>query len=90
MFKAILVLPFNAAVTIPAVLLWLTREFTFAAPMSGCFWVAFILLGAGMSLFVTTVVLFVKFGHGTLVPWYPGTHPRNSWCVGHMATCAIP
>lgn len=74
MLRAIFILPFNATVTIPVLLLWLTRPLERAGPASVQFWFALVFLSVGIALFITTVSLFVKFGQGTLAPWKP---PQN-------------
>jgi protein-S-isoprenylcysteine O-methyltransferase Ste14 len=67
---AILVLPFNVLVTIPALLLWRGG----VEPPS---WVAFttdlgvLVAAVGLSLMITTIGLFVRVGRGTLAPWSP-------------------
>jgi protein-S-isoprenylcysteine O-methyltransferase Ste14 len=69
MIKAILILPFNAVITVPALLLWLTRPISLAAPSQPQWWFALLLLTLGLSLFVATVLLFVRIGKGSLAPW---------------------
>lgn len=71
MVKAILILPFNATVTVPALLLWLTRPVTVASVDTLRFWGAFGLLVLGLFLFVSTVRLFARIGKGSLAPWEP-------------------
>ena len=71
MWKAIFILPFNAAVTIPVCLLALTG-WPGAAPMASWrFWIAAAIGVAGLALFAATVRLFHKVGQGTLAPWDP-------------------
>ena len=69
MIKAILILPFNAVITVPALLLWLTRPISLAAPSQPQWWLALLLLTLGLSLFIATVLLFIRIGKGSLAPW---------------------
>lgn len=71
MIKAILILPFNAVITGPALLLWLTRPIVLAAPSQLRWWFALVLLTLGLWLFAATVSLFVRMGKGSLAPWDP-------------------
>src|SRR5262249_32306872 len=75
--RAILLLPFMAAVVIPGVLLWLTRPDTLglwqSAPATrvGLPVLGGVLLCLGLVLMVATIRLFVTVGKGTLAPWNP-------------------
>lgn len=71
MWRAILILPFNAAITVPAALLWLTRPVRPAGPGDIGLWIGLACLAAGLMLFVSTVLLFTRVGKGTLAPWDP-------------------
>ncbi|MCP3983102.1 MAG: isoprenylcysteine carboxylmethyltransferase family protein [bacterium] len=69
--RAILVLPFNVLVTVPAVLMWWSHDTSWpevgmlrGGLAAGCF-------GIGLTLMVTTIRLFSREGHGTLAPWAP-------------------
>ena len=69
-FKAVMALPFNATVTIPFVILYLTGDLSF--PKNA------VLLGVGAAIFVVglffavwTMRLFANVGKGTLAPWAP-------------------
>ncbi|HKJ25479.1 MAG TPA: isoprenylcysteine carboxylmethyltransferase family protein [Myxococcota bacterium] len=69
---AVLVLPFNVLVTVPAVLLW--REgFAGPDPLAFSTDLGVLLAAVGLSLLFTTIALFVRVGRGTLAPWSP-TH----------------
>lgn len=74
MLKAILALPFNAAITIPAVILWLTWPAAPAPILSFRSTAAALLLALGLALFISTVRLFANVGKGSLAPWAP---PKN-------------
>jgi protein-S-isoprenylcysteine O-methyltransferase Ste14 len=75
--RAILLLPFMAAVVVPGVLLWLTGPDTLglwqSAPATrvGLPVLGGALLGLGLVLMVATIRLFVTVGKGTLAPWNP-------------------
>lgn len=69
-FKAVMALPFNAAVSIPFVMLYLTGDLAF--PKNAVF------LGVGAAIFFVglflaawTMRLFANVGKGTLAPWAP-------------------
>lgn len=71
--KAIIILPFNVLVIIPAFILYLCKyKYTFnsfAAVIIGI-----LLLICGISLAVWTMVLFNNIGKGTAAPWAPPKH----------------
>jgi len=74
--KAILILPGTVLVYIPALLVWLTQETSFAAsfpPGSAILWLAGLLFAAaGLTLMIWTMQLFaVAGGGGTPAPWDP-------------------
>ena len=76
LIKAMLVLPGTALVLIPALIVWLTHETSFAAsfpPDSALLWLAGLLFAAaGLTLMIWTVRLFaVAGGGGTPAPWDP-------------------
>lgn len=69
-FKAVMALPFNATVTIPLAILYLTGDLSF--PKNA------VLLGVGAAIFVVGLFfavwamrLFANVGKGTLAPWAP-------------------
>jgi protein-S-isoprenylcysteine O-methyltransferase Ste14 len=68
--RAIALLPFSAAVLVPALIVWRTDE-------AGVRWWLVVpgvaLIGLGLALVVETVALFVRVGRGTLAPWDPTT-----------------
>ncbi|MDR2745514.1 MAG: isoprenylcysteine carboxylmethyltransferase family protein [Desulfovibrio sp.] len=74
----VLILPMNALVFIPAVILWLTdyqwKANHFPLTVIGC-----ILLLAGMGLAAWTMRLFHSVGQGTAAPWDP---PRRLIVAG--------
>ncbi|MCP5058411.1 MAG: isoprenylcysteine carboxylmethyltransferase family protein [bacterium] len=69
--RAILALPFNVLVTIPALLLWWRGDASWPAVglLQGMLAVA--CFGIGLTLMITTIRLFGSEGHGTLAPWDP-------------------
>src|SRR5262245_11384523 len=75
--RAILLLPFMAAVVVPAVILWLTGPDTLGlwqsvpAPRVVFPVLGGVLLCLGLVLMVATIRLFVTVGKGTLAPWEP-------------------
>lgn len=76
LIKAIVILPGTALVYFPALLVWLTRETSFAArfpPDSAILWLAGLLFAAaGLALMLWTMRLFaVAGGGGTPAPWDP-------------------
>ena len=68
--KAIMVLPFNALVVIPALFLYF-GGYKFALPSRLFFALGIIFFLSGAFLFIWTLVLFEKVGKGTLAPWSP-------------------
>ncbi len=75
MLRAILILPANALVTIPGLILWLTAgagpSWRLAPPDSPWFWAALVLMAGGLVLMGRTMALFSRRGHGTPAPWDP-------------------
>jgi protein-S-isoprenylcysteine O-methyltransferase Ste14 len=67
---AILALPFNVLVTVPAVLLW-RYGFEAPHPLSLSTVLGVLLAAVGLSLMGATIGLFVRVGRGTLAPWSP-------------------
>jgi protein-S-isoprenylcysteine O-methyltransferase Ste14 len=82
-WRAVLALPFQVLVVIPAALLWLTRgarsPLSPAGPAEPAFWAALACFAAGLSLMVATIRLFDRRGQGTLAPWDP---PRRLVVAG--------
>lgn len=70
--KAVLILPFNVLVTIPALILYLNRELT-GWRLNNAGWLiigaVFILLG--LYMFYGAIKLFNRVGEGSLAPWNP-------------------
>lgn len=68
--KAILALPFNAAITIPLLILYFSDCLHFSKNTALiCLGLALFLLGFFLSLW--TMLLFANIGRGTLAPWNP-------------------
>ncbi len=68
--KAILALPFNAAITIPLLVLYFSGCLHFSKNTALiCLGLALFLLGFFLSLW--TMLLFANIGRGTLAPWNP-------------------
>ncbi len=68
--KAIILLPFNATVAIPALILYFTGKL--AAPTCTFYSLAGMLMFlAGLLLAAWTMLLFAQIGKGTLAPWAP-------------------
>ncbi len=94
---AIVLLPGNALVFIPALIVLFTRETPFAAQMAGpshvLFWVGVAAAAKGLTLMVWTMRDFVRHGKGTPAPWAPPQrlvvrgpyrHVRNPMISGVM------
>ncbi|MFQ6016608.1 MAG: methyltransferase family protein [Kiloniellaceae bacterium] len=83
MLWAVLLLPGNALVVIPGVILWLTGPAGYSwdlAPVTAFrFWAACLPIAGGLTLMVRTVGLFSRHGDGTPAPWDP---PRKLVVVG--------
>ncbi|MGI9356371.1 MAG: methyltransferase family protein [Rhizobiaceae bacterium] len=74
--KAIVVLPGTALAYVPALIVWLTRNTSYAAsfpPQSGFVWLASLIFAVpGLVLMIWTMRLFAeKGGGGTPAPWEP-------------------
>ncbi len=67
--KAILMLPFNVIIVIPALILYFS-DYTYKTPNT----LSLILLSMGIFLLAWTIILFYNVGKGTLAPWNP---PKN-------------
>jgi len=74
-WRAILALPLNVLVVVPALLLVTTRggrlDWSLATAAQVRFWVALAAAAAGLTLMATTIRLFDRVGRGTLAPWSP-------------------
>jgi protein-S-isoprenylcysteine O-methyltransferase Ste14 len=72
-WRAVLLLPFNVLVVIPAALLALGRGSGFepAGPGDAFFWLALACFAGGLTLMVQTIRMFERVGDGTLAPWQP-------------------
>lgn len=76
MIKAVLILPGTALVYVPALVVWLTRNTTYAAqlmPKTITGWLGgFLFAGIGLVLMIWSMRLFVtRGGGGTPAPWAP-------------------
>ena len=71
MLKAILILPFNVLITIPAIILYCSDFKLLSPSFSLRFIVALGLLIFGLSLLIWTISLFAAVQHGSLAPWNP-------------------
>lgn len=70
LLRALLVLPFNVLVTIPALILIFSKT-PFRLSVSGLLVLGSLFFIIGLSLAVSTVRLFIGFGQGTPAPWSP-------------------
>ena len=68
---AVLVLPFNVLVTVPAVLLWWTEGLHVPSLFAFSTDLGLLAIAVGLSLMIATIRLFVRVGRGTLAPWSP-------------------
>ena len=71
MLKAILILPFNVLVTIPAVILYFCRFELISLSLSLEFILMLFLFAFGFFLVVWTMRLFAAVGKGSPAPWNP-------------------
>ena len=71
MLQAILILPFNVLVTIPAVILYFCRFDIISPEFSFKFILMLFLLALGFFLVIWTMRLFYAIGKGSLAPWNP-------------------
>lgn len=71
--KAILMLPFNVIIVIPALILYFS-DYTYKTPNTLSLIISLILLSMGIFLLAWTIILFYNAGKGTLAPWNP---PKN-------------
>ncbi len=73
--RSIILLPGNALVIIPLIILWASSDSTYAhrtsAPTEFSFWIALILVSLGLALSIVTARLFLLVGDGTPAPWDP-------------------
>lgn len=83
LLRAILILPVNVTIVIPALFLWIAADTAYAHHLCGLgdirFWSALLLFVIGIGLAVWTSVLFVALGKGTPAPWDP---PRKLVIAG--------
>jgi protein-S-isoprenylcysteine O-methyltransferase Ste14 len=68
---AVLALPFNVLVTIPALILWRTEGFHVPPLFAFSTDVGVASMAVGLTLMIATIGLFVRVGRGTLAPWSP-------------------
>jgi protein-S-isoprenylcysteine O-methyltransferase Ste14 len=98
LLRAILILPVNVMIVVPALILWLTASGPYAGTLAGVatphFWIAFLLILLGLVLGNATTRLFVRRGEGTPAPWDPPRrlvvrgvyrHVRNPMISGVIA-----
>lgn len=71
MLKAILILPFNVLVTIPAVILYFCQFEIISPALSFKFILMLFLLVLGFFLVIWTMRLFAAVGKGSPAPWNP-------------------
>ena len=71
--KAIIMLPFNVIIVIPALILYFSN-YTYKTPNTLSLIISLILLSMGIFLLAWTIILFYNVGKGTLAPWNP---PKN-------------
>jgi protein-S-isoprenylcysteine O-methyltransferase Ste14 len=73
LLRAILILPGNVLVVVPALILWLSgwSPAAWQASLATFGALAVVLAGLGLTLMVRTVALFVGRGKGTPAPWDP-------------------
>ena len=71
MLKAILILPFNVLVTIPAVILYFCQFDIISPELSFKFILMLFLLALGFFLVIWTMRLFAAVGKGSPAPWDP-------------------
>lgn len=84
--KAIFVLPFNAVVTIPLLILYFCDCLSLSKnPAHICLGFAVFLLG--LFIAVWTMLLFANIGNGTLAPWNP---TKNLVVIGPYAYVRNP
>jgi len=67
---AILALPANVLVTVPAAILWRTGA-SVPAPFAFSTDLGVLSMVVGLSLMISTIRLFIRVGRGTLAPWSP-------------------
>ncbi|MCL2105340.1 MAG: isoprenylcysteine carboxylmethyltransferase family protein [Kiritimatiellaeota bacterium] len=68
--KAIVILPLNALVFIPALIVWISGD-RLSLTSGWKFHMGILLLAAGFALAVWTMTLFHRLGKGTAAPWDP-------------------
>jgi protein-S-isoprenylcysteine O-methyltransferase Ste14 len=68
---AVLALPANVLVTIPALILWRVDGFSVPSPFAFTTDLGLLVVTLGLGLMSTTIRLFGRVGKGTLAPWDP-------------------
>lgn len=72
---AVIVLPGTVLLLVPALIVWLTQDTSFAPHPAAIgepgFWLAILALSGGLGLAAWTCQLFVTAGEGTPAPWDP-------------------
>lgn len=75
LIRSIVLLPGNALVIIPMIVLWTTKHtaysYRISTPAELSFWIAIVLVLPGIMLSISTARLFLKYGDGTPAPWDP-------------------
>lgn len=83
MLRAVLILPVNAVIVIPGLLLWMTHGISWswnvASPATPQFWATLFLFAAGFWMGAWTARMFMILGQGTPAPWDP---PRKFVVAG--------
>jgi protein-S-isoprenylcysteine O-methyltransferase Ste14 len=75
LIRSIILLPGTTLIFIPGLILWITKDASFAAsfasPSQLKFWLGILFLISGLILAVWTVKLQLSIGQGTPAPWDP-------------------
>ncbi len=96
-FRAILILPFNVLVVVPALLLAWSGRWRLSRPEEPTLWAGLALLAVGLTLMAITIRQFAREGQGTLAPWDPTRrlvvsgvyrHVRNPMITGVLCNLA--
>jgi protein-S-isoprenylcysteine O-methyltransferase Ste14 len=74
--RAVLLLPFNVTIVIPAVILYLTHSLNLGWGLSAPLYLVptllgILVIGTGLALLYKTISFFARMGKGTLAPWDP-------------------
>ena len=70
-WRAVLALPFNVLVIVPALLAHFSGAWQVAGLADPQLWLALPCFAVGLALMATTIHLFAAAGRGTLAPWNP-------------------